>query len=166
MPFSLDSKPTNNGNKGTHSHRVYFCSQATYIKQHQLISTTSLTEKFLVTFSDRCCRGTRDNRTCCRDSWNCWNFAGRKWLHHWRGQRKKDNREKKKNKISHTLTNNHVQKQHSVFTAQSLGINFLATFSSTSNFAPCPPTVTKSYPASKGIVKHHLSSSSALYLCS
>lgn len=149
---------------------VYVLSQATCIKQHQLISTSYLTEKFLVTFSDRCCSGTRDKCTCCCDSWN---FAGGKWLYHWRRKRrgkKKKGQQRKKEisnfKIPYTLTNNHVQKQHSVFAAESLGMNVLATFSSISNFGPCMPTMTKSYPVPKGSFKHHLSSSSALYLCS
>lgn len=96
MPFLLDLYPINNGNKGTHSHRVYFHSQATCIKQHQPISTTYLTEKFLVTFSDGRCRGTGDNGTCCCDSCNSWNFVGRKWLYHWRGTAKKPNKTKKR----------------------------------------------------------------------
>lgn len=53
-----------------------------------------------------------------------------------------------------------------IFAMQILGMSLLATFSSICNLGPLWPTVTKSYSVSKGIFKHHLSSSSALYLCS
>lgn len=160
--FTLHLNPANNRNTRNHSHRVCFQSQASHTKQQWTFPLLILLRNSVLPLVMDATEGLETAiladvtavtaETLLVES-DCIT-----------GEEQETVRTIKEEK-KEALTKNHTENQQNICNA-----NFRdeppCLFSSICNLGPLWPTVTKSYSVSKGIFKHHLSSSSALYLCS